>query len=109
MRRYISGALFVLFVPLLVGCGSASALDPAKKAAEEQAAKEQAERDQARREREKLLADARLRDELKNDFEHLLGRWDYFATEDGDKPRLTGHLEINANSVVRLRLAVGSI
>jgi hypothetical protein len=102
MRGWIPGALLCLVALTLAGCRDAAA-DAARKAAEEQAAKENVEREQAVREHEKLVAETRLREELKRDFELLLGHWEHTAGRGANR------LEIDTNSVAHFRLVAGSV
>jgi hypothetical protein len=107
MRRWIPGAVLGLLLPALAGCAGSG--DAGRKAADEQAEQENAEREQARREHEQVLAAARLREELKNDFELLLGHWEQVAGRGAGGPRAANRLEIDTNSVAHFRLVAGSV
>jgi hypothetical protein len=106
MRRWIPGAILCLLLPALGGCGGPGGAD--RKPADEQAEREKAEREKAEREHERVLAEARLREELKNDLELLLGHWEQVAVR-GAGPRPANRLEIDTNSVAHFRLVAGSV
>jgi hypothetical protein len=102
MRRWIPGAVLCLLLPALAGCGGPGGAD-------RKPADEQAEREKAEREHERRLAEARLREELKNDFELLLGHWEQVAGRGAGGPRAANRLEIGVDSVAHFRLVAGSV
>jgi hypothetical protein len=109
MRCCVSGLACLFLVLLLAGCNDSSQADAARQA-EEQAAKERAEREQTLREQERLAAEHRRQEELKNDFELLLGHWDYHVPQEpnGKSPPAV-HLEITPDQLARFHMVSGVV
>jgi hypothetical protein len=100
----------LLFSILLTGCSDSSALpnDAFRRSAEEKETSERREREKA--EREKKAAEVQQREELKRDFETLLGHWDHPGGKGPDgKPLPALQLEFHHNHMAVCRMVVGGV